>query len=284
MHGLGLLNGRPTPPRLSAAYFNYAIILLNICPPERLHQLQHIRGGAGHRLDVRRGGGGGAAQREAEQRAAVGVCQRAAQVQEGREGVGELLQQLRAREGDLEAGLGSADTLGEAGWTKGRARRGREEDCVRQPVQQGGRSAGETTVPLQAAQKPHRFGALYQGICRSQRNTPAPPAARLRVHALFSAHGSSQGVYKFTPPTGKYLACGSNMTRWSPDTKQGRSVKWYTALKPRPKRPMEVGREALESCTADAGRCNKKAAMQSVSCDVSVPHTGPVNRETKPRL
>lgn len=29
---------------------------------------------------------------------------------------------------------------------------------------------------------------------------------------------------------GTYLVWGSNMTRCSPDTKLGRSVKWYTAL------------------------------------------------------
>lgn len=48
---------------------------------------------------------------------------------------------------------------------------------------------------------------------------------------------------------GTYLVCGSNMTRCSPETKLGRSVKWYTELNPSPKRPVATSLSSFEACT-----------------------------------
>lgn len=47
---------------------------------------------------------------------------------------------------------------------------------------------------------------------------------------------------------GTYLVCGSNMTRCSPETKLGKSVKWYTELNPSPKRPVATSLSSFEAC------------------------------------
>ncbi len=46
---------------------------------------------------------------------------------------------------------------------------------------------------------------------------------------------------------GRKATCGSKVTSESPETRVGRSVKWYTALKPRPKRPVVTSRSSFEA-------------------------------------
>jgi hypothetical protein len=41
-------------------------------------------------------------------------------------------------------------------------------------------------------------------------------------------------IARFSSSPGRYFACGSKSTRCCPDTKLGRSVRWYTALNPSP--------------------------------------------------
>jgi hypothetical protein len=54
----------------------------------------------------------------------------------------------------------------------------------------------------------------------------------------------SPGWCRLTP--GAKEQWGSKTTKWSPDTKEGVSVRWYVLLKPRPNRPVLASFSSFE--------------------------------------